>query len=558
MSLRRLACCLLLFCLPWLAAAAEVQASLDRQQVSLGETVTLNLRVFDGSPVDVPDLSALTSDFVVLGTSSNTSISIVNGKRSAELTYGVALRPRRSGRLAIPALHFAGGTTAPLSLEVTAPDRRAAAQAGKEVFLEAVADPAKAYVGEQMSFVVRLYVAGDLSSGALEDPQVPGADLNKLGGDVTYQAQRGDRLYNIVERHYALIPQQPGHIEIPPVSFQGELIDMADPDSFFGSTRPMAATSAPVAIEVAAVPAGAGKTAWLPARALSLSLEAAPGELHVGQTLELTMAVQATGLPYEALPALSLPVLDGATVYPDKPVNSTRANGSWLLGRRQQTFAVVPDRPGTLRIPETTLTWWNVQANKQEVARIPARQFKVLPAVGAAAAVGVAPAASQAKPPVVSEATPPPAAVTRSWREIAPIAAGVLLLAGVLAWLGLRRARPRSAVAEAAPSPARPRAVFLAAVRGGDTAAQARALLAWAKAERPGLANLSELAAMLDAEAQRAAIEALQRAHYAGVSEAALGERLAFAFRSGFAWRGAGRAAGPQALLPPLYPFKLD
>ncbi|WP_346949009.1 BatD family protein [Dyella sp.] len=548
--------CLLLCCLPWLASAADVRAVLDRGSVQLGETVTLNLKVSGGS-VGTPDLSVLDNDFEVLGTSSNSSLSIVNGKRTSEFTYGIALRPKHVGRLTIPAIALAGGSTEPVQLEVTAPDQQAAAAAGKDVFVEAVAEPRNAYVGQQMSFVVRLFFAASLSNGAMDEPQADGAELSKLGDDSNYQAERGGRRYNVIERRYALIPQHAGHIQVGPVSFQGELIDMADPNSFFGSTRAMSAASAPVSIDVRAVPAAAGKTAWLPARALSLAMEAPPEptQLRAGQPLNLTMTVQATGLPYESLPALSLPRIDGATVYPDKPVNGTRVDGAWLSGRRQQSFAVVPGKPGELVIPATTLTWWNTQTDKAEVATIPEHRYTVLPAAGAPAT-----AASAAAP----EATEAPVAVATSadatpWRWIALGSIGLWLLT-LLGWWALRRATPaqRKPAAEAPASDRQRRAAFLAAARGNDAAAQAHSLLAWAQTERPGLVNLGALAAALASAPQREAIATLQKRLYATDGAALSGEALAAAFRDGFQWHAAAPPPADPSGLPPLYPFKLD
>ncbi|HUH31163.1 MAG TPA: BatD family protein, partial [Rhodanobacter sp.] len=90
--------CLLLLAWPLAAHAVDVQATLDRSTVQLGETVTLNVRI-EGAASDVaaPDFSVLNGDFAVLGSSQNRSVSIVNGVRHAELTFGVALRPSHAG-----------------------------------------------------------------------------------------------------------------------------------------------------------------------------------------------------------------------------------------------------------------------------------------------------------------------------------------------------------------------------------------------------------------------------------------------------------------------------
>ena len=129
---------MLLLCLllPCTVVAASVQATLDRNDVHLGETVTLNLRIDGTRNAGTPDLSALDRDVEVLGTSTNSSLNIVNGQQTAELIIGVALRPKHTGDLQIPALSVAGSQTQPLSLHVGAPDAPASANTGKDVFIE--------------------------------------------------------------------------------------------------------------------------------------------------------------------------------------------------------------------------------------------------------------------------------------------------------------------------------------------------------------------------------------------------------------------------------------
>lgn len=551
----RCAVCLLFLLLPVLAHAAGVRASLDRNQVQLGETVTLNLQVEGGGLAQAPDLSALAADFEVLGSSSNTSVSIVNGQRSARFTVGIALRPRHVGQLVIPPLDFAGSRTQPLTLTVTAPDPAAAANSGKPVFLEASAEPGHVRVGQQLLFTVRLYLAGTLSNGSLSEPQLPGVDARRLGDDLDYDVVRGGRSYHVIERRYALIPQQAGTLQLPAVNFQGELIDPADPDSFFAMGTPTSAASPPVTIQVDPVPPHWGSSAWLPARALNLTLDGLPadGKVRVGQPLDLVMTLQATGLPYEALPALSLPDLDGATVYPDKPVTGTRNDGQWLIGRRQQTFAVVPSRAGTLALPAVTLKWWNVQTGQVEEARTPARVLTVLPAAGASAPAAPA---SAVRAPAPAKTPAPAIASSRHplpWRAAAFMAVAFVLVAGAaMAWWAWRR-RPRAATS--APSRRRGlRAAFLDAARGNDAAVQAHALLAWARAERPGLAGLGALADALASRAQCEAIEHLQRRRFAAGGDASSPD-LAATFARGFQWRDG--SSGEEPPLPPLYPFKL-
>lgn len=563
-SARAIALCLLtLLLVPVAARAAQVTATLDRDSVQLGDTVTLNLRVEGANDqVGMPDLHALQQDFSILGTSQNRSLTVDNGKASSSLTFGVALRPKRTGTLQIPALEVAGERTAPLQLQVGAPSAAATATPDRDVFMEARVEPQRGYVGEQFSYVVKLFYANALSRGAIDVPAVGGAPLQQLGKDLSYDAVRGGRSYHVLERRYSLVPQRAGHLEIPPASFQGNAIDPYDPNSFFGATDNVSASALAVAIEVQAAPPHWGSKAWLPARTLSLSLEGWPGaqqQVRVGQPLNLTMTVQASGLSDDALPALSLPPLDGATAYPDKPVSHNHVDGQWTVGERQQAFAIVPERAGTLTIPATTLPWWNVLTDKMEVARIPAHSITVLPAIGAGSAAPSTPLAATSADATPS-ATPAPVPMPSRWRGIALGSLALWLLSALAWWLWHRRRRRVTAVP---PSPIgmdsstgrQARQDFVAAARGSDAAEQLRCLLAWARAEHPGIQHPGELIAALDDAAQRAAVEALQQCRYAAASAPA-GTTLAAAFKRGFAWRSAPTGES-NASLPPLYPFKL-
>ncbi|MFI4959101.1 MAG: protein BatD, partial [Lysobacterales bacterium] len=80
--------------------------------------------------------------------------------------------------------------------------------------------------------------------------------------------------------------------------------------------------------------------------------------------------------------------------------------------------------------------------------------------------------------------------------------------------------------------------------------------LALARAERPAIQHLGDLAAALDDASQRAAIATLQQRHYAGTPVSADGSKLAEAFKRGFVWRVTD-AGDDNSELPPLYPFKL-
>lgn len=552
--------------LPALAAATTVTATLDRSQVQLGDTVTLNLHVHGASGFGgMPDLTPLASDFDVLGQSQSSNLSIVNGRGSAELVIGVVLRPRRVGTLTIPALTVAGAQTAPLQLAVTPPSAAsAAATPDRNVFMQATVTPPGGYVGQQLSYVVRLYYRGDLSRGTIDTPQVDGVALDQVGKDLRYDETRGGRTWHVIERDYALVPQRAGTLTIPALGFQGEALDPNDPDSFFGLGTTVTASTSALSVPVQAAPADWGKTAWLPARALTLTLDGWPTAgtpVRVGQPINLVMHLSAIGLPTAALPSLSLPAVTGAQVYPDQPKTSTASDGPWLAGSRQRAFALVPERAGTLTIPATTVRWFDVTSGKAKMAEIPAHTLTVLPAAGGASASPPGmPAAGATPKPAAPVATTPAPVRTFPWRWIA-VASVALWLLSILAWWWQRRRRallpmptPARVAPALAPDAAALRRAFDAAVHSGDAGQQLRSLLAWAHAERPAIRQPGELAAALANDAQRRALAALQQRCYGTGGDTGATD-LAKAFAHGFAWRR--DTLPPDDGLPPLYPFEL-
>ena len=79
------------------AQAASVRAWLDRSQMQLGETVTLNVQVEGDTQARQPDFSALAGNFDMTGTQSSTSVNIVNGKTTSRGVWA-ACRPNTPAR----------------------------------------------------------------------------------------------------------------------------------------------------------------------------------------------------------------------------------------------------------------------------------------------------------------------------------------------------------------------------------------------------------------------------------------------------------------------------
>jgi len=78
---------------------AAVQAEIDRNRITQGETVTLTILTDDPRQNLDTDFSALDQDFQVLDRRSETQLSIVNGRQTAIVRLLLTLEPKAEGEL---------------------------------------------------------------------------------------------------------------------------------------------------------------------------------------------------------------------------------------------------------------------------------------------------------------------------------------------------------------------------------------------------------------------------------------------------------------------------
>ena len=549
-------CAWLVLCLLSAEAGAAARAFLDRDSIMLGETVTLNIEV-DGIGSGEPDLSALASNFRVLGSSSNTQVSLVNGQQSARTLWGVVLEPLQEGVLGIPAMEVRGERTAPLTLTVRKQAANAAAQG--DVFVEVESSSRAPYVQQQVVYSIRLFYAVTLLDGQLDDPQAEAAEIRRIGSDATFQSERNGRRYNVIERHYAITPQRSGNLSLPAPRFRGRALSDAGRGRMFDPGRAVSAQGEALQLEVRPAPATAASP-WLPAQSLQYTaqLSAASSPARVGEPITVTLRVQAQGLAAEQLPELVLPDIPDAEVYPDQETAQTRDNAGWVLGERVRRFAVVPKRPGVLQIPALQMAWWDVVADKAAIANIDPQQMTILDADGQTASTPAehdVPADGHANPDPVG----PEGSLSASiWPWLSGVFAVLWLATLGWAW----RLRKQPTMTQASPSPSTQRMALPTldmALRQGDLAAIASALrFAARQATGQRFASLQEVAACLREPAQRDAVCQLERHLYAADGQgtatlAELRDTLRKVFRSGLDW-GLPSSAASTSLLPPLYP----
>lgn len=370
-------------------------ASMNRSIISENETLILVVQTQDMS-TDQIDLSVLETDFEILGTSQSSQIQLFSGGRSSNKQWQITLAPLRSGTLTIPALTVGNETTQELEISVQAFDPANENKKEQEVFIEITLSKDRAYVQEQIIFTIKLFYKSAIRSGALTSPNIDNAVIERLGEDITYQAEKNGTHYSVLERRFALFPQKSGNITIDPIRFNGQIQDkQAQPrsrfDGFLGQSLfndPFSPTlknfrtkSTAQSITILPRPAAATGKNWLPAKNLKLTenISEQSNTLDVGQPLTRTLTITAEGLNSSQLPELPLPDLENSKNYRDQKSQNNQIGKMGITGISQQKIALVPTAEGILHLPEIKIPWWDVVANQQRVAILAARTIMVTP-----------------------------------------------------------------------------------------------------------------------------------------------------------------------------------
>ncbi len=558
------------------AALAAVEAAVDRTVVGEGESLELRLKVTGDDAGEPPQLAPLERDFEVTATRRSSQISIVNGRMERSKSWLLTLIPKATGELTIPPLQVGEATTRALTVSVRPAGSAPGDEGPADVFLEVEAEPRDPYVQAQVSYRVRIFFQ-DLSEGELADPEVEGAVVARHGEDVAYDATRQGRRYRVLERRYVLFPQRSGTLEIPAPVFVGRVPDGGGGprspfgsfgafDQMFQSARTIRRRGEAVTLEVRPRPDAFPGEDWLPAEALTLSQEWSDGAatVRVGEPLTRTLMLQARGLEAAQLPELGLPAGAGYRSYADKPELETGAEGPHVVSRRRESHAIIPTRPGELRLPPVEVHWWSTRDDGPRTATLPGRTVAVRPAADGEVTAPAPPPAAEPRPAPPPPAVEPqavsrPAPATGPW----PVIAALLLLAWLVTLYLLvrqrRRTRPPSAppVADAGAPPAAAVRALERACRQRDPHGARDALLVWAQGRWPQAppVNLGQLAARVGPGELADLTVRLDRALYGGPASAAppaeLWERLPAVLK---AWRERRPATATGAPLPELYP----
>ena len=356
---------LTVICLPAQAQTQSQRLTVepDRTRLYEGEVLTLtvkgsmeidinlgNLFDFDMSNLPKPNIEKVEPDFEILAQNQQYSIRTVNSQMMGEITWTYQLAPKGTGKLTIPELTFKGAVSEPVTVEVvdgTPPDQAAPS---RDSFIELSADKDEVYVQEQLILTVRLFFRGNLIRGELSEPTHPHVIIESLGRQQEFSRYRDGVRYRVVERKYALFPQRPGTLKLPPVRFEGQARDAS------GTLRFLRDSEELFEVPVKDVPAQFSGKTWLPATGVALEESGLPPSLEVatGENITREIRLTAAGLPAEALPPLGpAEIFEGMFAAPSPARSNAKSPSATVASPVPKSATTCARNPATSAAPSS-------------------------------------------------------------------------------------------------------------------------------------------------------------------------------------------------------------
>ncbi len=535
------------------AAEAAVIASVDRADIELNESFTLKITVDTAIDIE-PDASALEQDFYVGQRSQLSNTTIVNGQISRSRTWTYVLMAKREGNLVIPPIIIGTEQSEPVPLAVRAPS--AALPGEADIFVTTEVDHTDGYVQAQLLYTVKVYRSVATRQPRLSEPEIRGVEvlIEVAGEERSYESILNGKAYNVVERVYAIFPQESGQITIAPARFEARVLR----DGRITGRKIFESAAIDITVNpIPPPPADYPDAAWFPAREVTLSEQWSRDNerLPAGEPITRHITVSALGQLSTQIPVIDPAVGDTVKIYPDKPELRDAAETAGIRAMRKDQYAMIGISPGFVELPALTLPWWNIDAGEWQLASLPGTSIEILPSANAAV-----------PPPVVTEEEAPRPASTVSgnvvvqssfWRRVSEALAGLWLLTA-FAWWWSRRPVKREPKEPAPPPIYKQQAKLLKearkAARAGDGAGIRSALLRWGRLEwreNPPL-NIGDFASRVGMPLS-AHLDALCRADYGPREETFDREALAKSLRT-ISVLQEDKEQHPTDVLPPLMP----
>lgn len=231
------------------------------------------------------------------------------------------------------------------------------------------------YVQQSLVYELKIISDANLKKANPVLPEVPSVIVKQLEGPITYSTNRSGGRKIVTEYRYLMMPLQAGDMLLPAARITGS--HATDQ----GREGPAFDVVAPAGIPLRVRPAEKETQPWLPLYDLRIRAKPISAAQKVaGEPIRLTVEINAEGTTGAQLPGIEQQLRsEDYRIYRENTETDggISRDGRRLQGRRVETFTLVPEYGGLIRIPAIKINWWNIANNRPEVAALPAQSFRV-------------------------------------------------------------------------------------------------------------------------------------------------------------------------------------
>lgn len=362
----------------WMAmrlSALEALVQVDRDRIELGESFVLNLIIRGtqsaGRPanLNIPGLSLR-----YLGPVSQ--MESVNGQTTVQVLHRFLATPEGTNDVTIPGFQIRVGdqnlTTQPVVVRVLPREEH-----DEPVWIKLLVDKDEVVVGETFPVEVQLYFQ------SVRDVSTPRFDLDGfvIGRNADPKqgvAIRGDQQWSVVTWRFAVTASKPGDLKIGPAEIDLTLLlaptgprrQGSFMDDFFGPPREakrITVKSRAHGLKVVSPPAMGRLAGYSGAVGqFRMSATVTPTKVNVGDPVTVRVTVQGQG-GIDRLELPPWPESSSLRVYPGTN-GFAPSDDLGITGTRTLEYVVVPEQPGSVRLPVPPLVFYDPVARRYETA----------------------------------------------------------------------------------------------------------------------------------------------------------------------------------------------
>ena len=349
---------ILLFLLIPIITFASVEASLDKVAILKGENATYTIRA-TGNDIKFPNLRSIEGHPVV-GTSSSTSINIINGEMQKIKSVSYTFTPKYTFIIPNYSIIIDGvdEQTEPLKIKVVKPT---ASTPNDKLQLILKVNKKDAYVGESIkaSIIFKYKVGSNLLDVNLEEFKINHFWIKTLSQSKPYE----ENGYIILKQDYLMFPQLAGKYNITK-----QEINVATREYRTNMRRWQKIFSQEVALNIKALP---GNISIQGDYKIFASVDKT--NTKANQPINLTINIQGNG-NIDDIEEFKLD-FDNQIVYSSKPIIKTYIKNGKYGGRFSQKLSIIADNDFT--IPSIEFKYFDIKNKKIKTIKTKSFDIKV-------------------------------------------------------------------------------------------------------------------------------------------------------------------------------------